>query len=79
MEVPRLGVESELRLPAYTTATATWDPRRILNLYYSSGQHWVLNPLAKARDQTRILMDTSGFVAAKPQWEHLDDIFYVFD
>ena len=26
MEVPRLGVESELQLPAYTTATATPDP-----------------------------------------------------
>ena len=26
MEVPRLGVESELQLPAYTTATATQDP-----------------------------------------------------
>ena len=25
-EVPRLGVESELQLPAYTTATATPDP-----------------------------------------------------
>ena len=25
MEVPRLGVESELQLPAYTTATATRD------------------------------------------------------
>ena len=25
MEVPRLGVELELRLPAYTTATATPD------------------------------------------------------
>ena len=25
-EVPRLGVESELQLPAYTTATATQDP-----------------------------------------------------
>ena len=23
MEVPRLGIESELQLPAYTTATAT--------------------------------------------------------
>ena len=27
MEVPRLGVQSELQLPAYTTATATPDPR----------------------------------------------------
>ena len=26
MEVPRLGVESELQLPAYTTVTATQDP-----------------------------------------------------
>ena len=26
MEVPRLGVESELRLLASTPATATWDP-----------------------------------------------------
>ena len=26
MEVPRLGIELELQLPAYTTATATWDP-----------------------------------------------------
>ena len=26
MEVPRLGVRSELQLPAYTTATATLDP-----------------------------------------------------
>ena len=26
MEVPRLGVESDLQLPAYTTATATLDP-----------------------------------------------------
>ena len=26
MEVPRLGIGSELWLPAYPTATATWDP-----------------------------------------------------
>ena len=26
MEVPRLGVESELQMPAYTAATATTDP-----------------------------------------------------
>ena len=39
MEVPRLGVESEL--------------------HHSSQQPWILNPLSKARDQTRILMDIS--------------------
>ena len=26
MEVPRIGVDSELQLLAYTTATAIWDP-----------------------------------------------------
>ena len=28
IEVPRLGGESELQLPAYATATATQDPSR---------------------------------------------------
>ena len=32
MEVPRLGVKSELQLPAYTTATAMWDPGHIFDL-----------------------------------------------
>ena len=52
-------IESELQLPAYTTATATPDPSHVSNLHYSSWQHWILNPLSKARDQTCILMDTS--------------------
>ena len=58
MEVPWLGVESELQLPAYTTATAMWNPSCICDLHHSSQQHQVFNPLSKARDQTRILMDT---------------------
>ena len=29
MEVPGLGVESELQLPAYATATATPDPSHV--------------------------------------------------
>ena len=33
MEVPRLRVESELQLPAYTTATAMWDLSCILDLH----------------------------------------------
>ena len=36
MEVPRLGVESELRLLAYTTVTATSDARLIFDLHHSS-------------------------------------------
>ena len=36
MEVPGLGVESELQLPAYPTATATQDPSRICDLHHLS-------------------------------------------
>ena len=59
MEVSRLGVESELQLPAYATATATWDPSLVFDVHHSSWQHRILNPLSEARDQTHILTDTS--------------------
>ena len=59
MEVPMLGVESEpqLQLPAYTTATATWDLSRVCDIHHSSRQHWILNPLSEGRDRTCLLMD----------------------
>ena len=57
MEVPKLGVELELELPTY--ATATQDPSHICDLHHSSQQHQTADPLSKARDQTHILMDTS--------------------
>ena len=59
MEVPRLGVESELSLLAYTTATATWDPSHVCDLHHSSRQQRILNPLRKTRDQTCIFTDNS--------------------
>ena len=55
MEVSRLGVESELQLWAYATATATQDLSCVCDLHHSSGQGQVLNPLSEARDQTCIL------------------------
>ena len=60
MEVPRLGVESELQPLASTTATATQDPSRVYDLYCSSGQSLILNPLSKARDQISVLMVTTA-------------------
>ena len=59
MEVPRLGVELELQLPAYAKATATQDLSHVYNLHHSSQQCWILNPLGKAREGTCILVDTS--------------------
>uniref|UniRef100_A0A8D0PQP5 Uncharacterized protein n=1 Tax=Sus scrofa TaxID=9823 RepID=A0A8D0PQP5_PIG len=56
IEVPRLGVKSELQLPAYATATATQDLSHVCDLHHSSRQRRILNPLSEARDQTRNLM-----------------------
>ena len=57
MEVPRLGVQSEVQLRA--TAIATRDLSHICSLYHSSQKCRILNPLIKARDPACILMDTS--------------------
>ena len=57
MEVPRLGVKSELQLLACTTAMATMDLSHICDLCHSSQQCQTLNPLSEARDQTSILKD----------------------
>ena len=59
VEVPRLGVEYEPLLPAYTTAKATQDLSLIYGLHHSSRQQRILNPQSEARDRTCIFMDTS--------------------
>ena len=50
MEVPRLGVESELQLPAHATATTMPDQSRACNLHHSSWQRWIPDALSLARD-----------------------------
>ena len=52
MEVPRLGVISELQLPAYTTATIKWDPSGVYDLYHRSQQCRICNPLSGAIDSS---------------------------
>ena len=59
MEVPRLGVSSELQLLTCATAIATWNLSCVFDLHNSSQQCWILNPLIEARVRTRVLMDTS--------------------
>ena len=58
-EGSQVGVESELKLPVYTTATATQDPGRVYDLHHSSWHCQILNPLNEARDQTGVLMDVN--------------------
>ena len=43
MDVLRLGVKSELQLPAYATATATWDPSLVFDL------HQILKPVSEPK------------------------------
>ena len=49
-EVPGLGVELDLQLPAYAAAAATQDPNHICDLCCSLWQCGILNPLSEARD-----------------------------
>ena len=57
MEVPRLGVELELQVPAYTAGTQQCHIWAVSATYpHSSQQCRILNTLKEAKDQTRILM-----------------------
>ena len=67
--VPGLGVESELQLPAYATATAMQDPSQVCDLHHSSRQLWTLNLLSEARDRTCNLMITSQIHFHCTTWE----------
>jgi len=70
MEVPRLGAELELQLPANITVTATLDSSHICDLHCSLRQCWILNP--SSRDWICILMDAMlGSQSTEPPWEPL--------
>ena len=56
MEGPGLGIESDLYLPAYTTAIQ--DPSHICNRCHSLWQCQILNRLSEARGWTHILTET---------------------
>ena len=62
MEGPRLGVKSELKPLAYTTATAMLDPR-------PTEQGQGLNP-----HTSWIVV---GFISAVPQWELPVDKYFI--
>ena len=80
MEVPRLGVESELQLLAYTTAIATWNLSSIQDPHWSSRQCWIPDPLNEGRDRTLFFRDTSQIhfhcAAMETPSETLNDWFF---
>ena len=61
MRVLRLGIKSELQLPATATAAATAKSNLscIYDLHCSLQQSWILNPLSNAKDWTCTLTDSS--------------------
>ena len=59
MEIPRLGMESEIQLLAHTTTRAMPDLRHTCNLHHGSWQCHIPDPTSEARDWTHILMDAS--------------------
>ena len=66
MEVPRLGLKSELQLLAYTTVTATQS--LVFDLHCSSQQCQILNPLRETAS-SRILV---RFISTEPRQELQD-------
>uniref|UniRef100_A0A8D1JLB7 IFT52 GIFT domain-containing protein n=1 Tax=Sus scrofa TaxID=9823 RepID=A0A8D1JLB7_PIG len=67
MEVPRLGVESQLEPLAYARATATRDPSRVCNLHHSSRQRRILNPLSKDEITSEKLIGVKLWITAGPR------------
>ena len=74
MEVPRLGVESELQLLAYTTATAMLDLSCVCDLHHSSQQCRVLTCWARPGIEPKSLWILVGFVTTEPQREFHDTV-----
>ena len=77
MEVSRLGVESELQLSAYTTATAMPDPSRVWDLHHSLWQCQILNPLIEAGIELTASWILVELISAEPWWGLLDDFFKI--
>ena len=78
MEVPRPGVQLELWLLAYTTATATPDLSLVCNLHHSSRQCQIPNPLSETRYWTHNLM-VPGQIRFRCATMGTPDIIFYYD
>ena len=76
MEVPRLGDESELQLPAYTTASATPDPSHVYKLHHGSRKCWTLTHCARPGFKPISSWILVRFISAEPQRELPISLFF---
>ena len=92
VEIPRLGVLSELQLQVYITATTMPDPGLgVCTLHHSSQRALSLTPLSEARYPTRnrmvpnrihfrcATMGTPWFVTSEPQWELFSKVVFTWN
>ena len=78
MEVPRLGVQSEMLLPAYATTTAMPDLRHICDLHHSSRQRQIPNPWARPGIKPKTSWFLVRFTSTDPRRELLFFFFFFF-
>ena len=79
LEVPGLGVESKLQLPAYTTATSMQDPSLIFDLHTTvHGNARSLTHWARPGIKPCVLMDTVGFLTHWATMGILTSLFLKF-
>ena len=76
MEVPRLGVQSEMLLPAYATTTAMPDLRHICDLHHSSRQRQIPNPWARPGIKPKTSWFLVRFTSTDPRQELLFFFFF---
>ena len=69
MEVPRLGVESQLQLPTYAIATATREVSYIYGLHHSSQQHQIQTHWARPGIDPASSWILARFASTVLQWE----------
>ena len=67
LEVPRLGIQLELQLLAYTKVTATPDPSCVCDPHHSSPQCWIHWVRPGIKPPTSWIL--VRFVSAVPWWE----------
>ena len=71
MEIPRLGVKSELQVPAYTTATAMRDPSYLSAYNTAHCNARLLTHGVRLGIEPASSWILVGFVSAEPQQELL--------
>ena len=78
MEDPQARGQIRATAAAYATATATWDLSHICNLYHSSPQRMILNPLIKAGIKPTSSWILVRFISSEPK-RQLQEFYFLMN